>query len=392
MIRVVVVFGTRPEAIKMAPVVLEMKKFPNQIEPIVCVTGQHRDMLDQVLRLFDIVPDFDLEIMKPNQDLFDIFTNTMIGMKDVLNSTQPDLVLVHGDTSTSSAAALSAFYFKIPVGHVEAGLRTYHRYDPWPEELNRQMNSKISTYHFAPTKSAADNLQNELVQVEDIFVTGNTVIDALRLVDQKINEQLRTDVSFFQGFFQKIHWSHVEKWVSGDRKMILITAHRRENFGEGFHNIFKAIKDLAIEFPEVDFVFPIHLNPKVRNAADAIFGGEGGHTENLFFEEPLGYLPFVFLLRYCYLVMTDSGGIQEEAPGFGKPVLVFRETTERPEAVESGTVALVGTNQQRIKEAVTRLILDLSSYQSMSTATNPYGDGHASERIVSIILETSRRG
>ena len=389
MIKVLVVFGTRPEAIKMAPLVLEMKKFPNLIHPIVCVTGQHRDMLDQVLTIFEIVPDYDLEIMKPNQDLFDIFTNTMIGMRDVLTKTKPDFVLVHGDTSTSSAAALSAFYFKIPVGHVEAGLRTYERYNPWPEEINRQMNSKISTFHFAPTQSSAENLRKELVSEESIVVTGNTVIDALKIADQKISDLLKTNALFFKDYFPKISMDTIEKWISGDRKMVLITAHRRENFGEGFKNIFQAINELVDEFPQVDFVFPLHLNPKVREAANEIFGDGRANVTNLFFEEPMGYLSFVFLLRYSHLVLTDSGGIQEEAPGFGKPVLVLRDTTERPEAVESGTVILVGTDSKKIKESVSLLINDSKAYQSMSHAINPYGDGLASSRIVSKILEIS---
>lgn len=389
MIKVLVVFGTRPEAIKMAPLVLEMKKFPNLIHPIVCVTGQHRDMLDQVLTIFEIVPDYDLEIMKPNQDLFDIFTNTMIGMRDVLTKTKPDFVLVHGDTSTSSAAALSAFYFKIPVGHVEAGLRTYERYNPWPEEINRQMNSKISTFHFAPTQSSAENLRKELVSEESIVVTGNTVIDALKIADQKISDLLKTNALFYKDYFPKISMDTIEKWISGDRKMVLITAHRRENFGEGFKNIFQAINELVDEFPQVDFVFPLHLNPKVREAANEIFGVGRANVTNLFFEEPMGYLSFVFLLRYSHLVLTDSGGIQEEAPGFGKPVLVLRDTTERPEAVESGTVILVGTDSKKIKESVSLLINDSKAYQSMSHAINPYGDGLASSRIVSKILEIS---
>ena len=389
MIKVLVVFGTRPEAIKMAPLVLEMKKFPNLIHPMVCVTGQHRDMLDQVLTIFEIVPDYDLEIMKPNQDLFDIFTNTMIGMRDVLTKTKPDFVLVHGDTSTSSAAALSAFYFKIPVGHVEAGLRTYERYNPWPEEINRQMNSKISTFHFAPTQSSAENLRKELVSEESIVVTGNTVIDALKIADQKISDLLKTNALFFKDYFPKISMDTIEKWISGDRKMVLITAHRRENFGEGFKNIFQAINELVDEFPQVDFVFPLHLNPKVREAANEIFGDGRANVTNLFFEEPMGYLSFVFLLRYSHLVLTDSGGIQEEAPGFGKPVLVLRDTTERPEAVESGTVILVGTDSKKIKESVSLLINDSKAYQSMSHAINPYGDGLASSRIVSKILEIS---
>ena len=389
MIKVLVVFGTRPEAIKMAPLVLEMKKFPNLIHPMVCVTGQHRDMLDQVLTIFEIVPDYDLEIMKPNQDLFDIFTNTMIGMRDVLTKTKPDFVLVHGDTSTSSAAALSAFYFKIPVGHVEAGLRTYERYNPWPEEINRQMNSKISTFHFAPTQSSAENLRKELVSEESIVVTGNTVIDALKIADQKISDLLKTNALFYKDYFPKISMDTIEKWISGDRKMVLITAHRRENFGEGFKNIFQAINELVDEFPQVDFVFPLHLNPKVREAANEIFGDGRANVTNLFFEEPMGYLSFVFLLRYSHLVLTDSGGIQEEAPGFGKPVLVLRDTTERPEAVESGTVILVGTDSKKIKESVSLLINDSKAYQSMSHAINPYGDGLASSRIVSKILEIS---
>ena len=387
MIKVLLVFGTRPEAIKMAPLVLEMKKYPKQITPIICVTGQHRDMLDQVLTLFQITPDYDLEIMKANQDLFDIFTNTMQGMKNVLDKSKPDLVLVHGDTSSSSAAALSAFYFKIPVGHVEAGLRTNNRYNPWPEEMNRQINGRIATYHFAPTNTAAENLLNEQVAENGVFVTGNTVIDSLHLVGEKIEASVAENQNFVQQIISSIPPEPIHNWIAGNRKMVLITAHRRENFGEGFSNVFLAIKNLAEKYPSIDFVFPIHLNPAVRNAAEEVFKVKSNTTPNLFFTEPLSYLPFVFLLKFSCFVMTDSGGIQEEAPGFGKPVLVFRETTERPEAVLAGTVALVGTDTAKISELASKLLDDPSFYQKMSHATNPYGDGLASYRIVQKIIE-----
>lgn len=389
MIKVLIVFGTRPEAIKMAPIVLELKKYPEVIQPIVCVTGQHRNMLDQVLTLFDIRSDFDLEIMKTNQDLFDIFTNTMLGMKKVLAEIQPHLVLVHGDTSSSTAAALSSFFFKVPVGHVEAGLRTFNRYNPWPEEMNRQMNGKISTYHFAPTQSAASHLLQEHTDPDSVFVTGNTVIDSLHLVGNKIDLELKENPSSIFELVDNIPSESIEKWVKGNRRMILITAHRRENFGSGLVNVFQAIYDLVQKYPEVDFVFPIHPNPAVRESVQKVFGSNEKSPDNLFLTEPMGYLSFVFLLKYSFFVMTDSGGIQEEAPGFGKPVLVFRETTERPEAVEAGTVRLVGTDLVKIKDFVNKLIEDPTFYDQMAKADNPFGDGKASYRIVDAIVKLS---
>ncbi len=371
----------------MAPLILELKKHPEQVKLLVCVTGQHRGMLDQVLTLFKIETDFDLDIMKKQQDLFEIFTNSMLGMRDVLTQVRPDLVLVHGDTSSSSAAALSSFYFKIPVGHVEAGLRTHQLYNPWPEELNRQINSRIATFHFAPTHSSRENLIAEGVSAESIFVTGNTVIDTLHLSSQKINELVMGNHANLKAYFPSIPWSVISHWVKGTRKMILITAHRRENFGEGFLNVFHAIKDLVDFYREVDFVFPLHPNPNVRSAVEEVFGESRTSFTNLFFTEPMEYLPFIFLIKYSYLVMTDSGGIQEEAPGLGKPVLVFRETTERPEALAAGTVLLVGTDPVKIKSNVKKLLLDSGFYESMSKASNPYGDGLASKRITEEILK-----
>lgn len=387
MFKVLVVFGTRPEAIKMVPLILELKKYPEKIDVQVCVTGQHRDMLDQVLNLFQITPDYDLEIMRKQQDLFEIFTNSMLGMREVLKVSSPDLVLVHGDTSSSSAAALSAFYFKIPVGHVEAGLRTHQIYNPWPEEMNRQLNSRIASYHFAPTASSKKNLLAEGVKEESIFVTGNTVIDSLHLVSGKIDQIISQEEGKLSDYFPTIPNSTIQSWLSGDRKMILMTGHRRENFGDGFLNIFLAIKEMVETYPQVDFVFPIHLNPNVRAAVQEVFGEDEATMGNLFFTEPLEYLPFIFLIKTSYLVLTDSGGIQEEAPGLGKPVLVFRETTERPEALEAGTVILVGTDPQKIKGYTEKLLVDPEFYGSMSKANNPYGDGFASHRIVQEILK-----
>lgn len=374
--KILIVFGTRPEAIKMAPVVKEFSKFPELFETLVCVTGQHREMLDQVLRLFRIVPDFDLDIMKPNQDLFDITSRILVGMRDILQEVKPDVVFVHGDTTTSMAAALAAFYMQIPVAHVEAGLRTGNIYSPWPEEMNRQITGRIATYNFAPTALAKQNLLAENVSPDNILVTGNTVIDALKMVVTKIaaDAGLRDDLQKTM----KESGYDVSRLDNG-RKMVLITGHRRENFGEGFLNICNAICHLAKKFGDVDFVYPMHLNPNVRKPVKEILG-EG--LSNVFLIEPLEYLPFVFMMEKSCLILTDSGGVQEEAPGLGKPVLVMRNTTERPEAVEAGTVLLVGTDETKIEQNVSLLLTDKEVYRRMSEAVNPYGDGMASPRIV----------
>lgn len=374
--KILIVFGTRPEAIKMAPVVKEFSKFPELFETLVCVTGQHREMLDQVLRLFRIVPDFDLDIMKPNQDLFDITSRILVGMRGILQEVKPDVVFVHGDTTTSMAAALAAFYMQIPVAHVEAGLRTGNIYSPWPEEMNRQITGRIATYNFAPTALAKQNLLAENVSPGNILVTGNTVIDALKMVVSKIaaDAGLRDDLQKTM----KESGYDVSRLDNG-RKMVLITGHRRENFGEGFLNICNAIRHLATEFEDVDFVYPMHLNPNVRKPVKEILG-EG--LSNVFLIEPLEYLPFVFMMEKSCLILTDSGGVQEEAPGLGKPVLVMRNTTERPEAVEAGTVLLVGTDETKIEQNVSLLLTDKEVYRRMSEAVNPYGDGMASSRIV----------
>lgn len=378
--KILLVFGTRPEAIKMAPLVNEFKKHPSDFETIVCVTGQHRQMLDQVLQLFQIVPDYDLDIMKSNQDLYDITSKVLLGMRDVLKNTQPDYVFVHGDTTTSTASALAAFYQQIPVVHVEAGLRTNDIYSPWPEEVNRQITGRIASLHLAPTIGSKKNLLKENIAEENISVTGNTVIDSLKWVtstfseNEKLAEEVTADL-FLKGY-------DVDR-LKENRKLVLITGHRRENFGGGFLNICYAIKALADEFPDVDFVYPMHLNPNVRKPVIDILGNNLLNT-NVFLIEPLDYLPFVFLMNKSYLLLTDSGGIQEEAPGLGKPVLVMRNTTERPEAVEAGTVRLVGTDKELIQSAVATLIRDKKVYFSMSKAENPYGDGLASERIVNL--------
>ena len=373
------VFGTRPEAIKMAPLVKEFQKFPDQFETIVCVTGQHREMLDQVLQIFDIIPDYDLNIMKQGQDLYDITARVLTGMRDVLIKCKPDVVLVHGDTTTSTAAALAAFYQQIPVGHVEAGLRTRNIYSPWPEEMNRQITGRIATYNFAPTTLSEKNLKEESV-FGQIIVTGNTVIDALHMVvnrlkndSQLANEQI--EVLAKAGY-------DVKRLDEG-RKLVLITGHRRENFGEGFINIVTAIKDLTQKYPNVDFVYPMHLNPNVRKPIHEVFGERLENLGNMFYIEPLQYLEFVYLMEKSTIVLTDSGGIQEEAPGLGKPVLVMRDTTERPEALESGTVRLVGTNHDLIVKEVSVLLDNQEEYNKMSKAVNPYGDGKACSRIVS---------
>ena len=381
------VFGTRPEAIKMAPLVKCLKQQSDKFEPIVCVTGQHREMLDQVLKIFEIKPDYDLNIMKQGQDLYDVTSKVLLGMREVLNTDNPDIVLVHGDTSTSTAAALAAFYQQIPVGHVEAGLRTYNIYSPWPEEMNRQLTGRIATLDFAPTPLSRKNLLNEGVGDEHIFVTGNTVIDALHIVVNKIksDEQLNKNLSL-----QLKEQGYDVTRLGKDRKLVLITGHRRENFGDGFINICKAIKHLSEKYPDVDFVYPMHLNPNVRKPIHKIFGENLDNLGNLFFIEPLEYLDFVFLMEKSTIVLTDSGGIQEEAPGLGKPVLVMRDTTERPEALDAGTVKLVGTNYQLIVDNVSLLLDDEKEYEKMSRANNPYGDGKASQRIADTLYNFKR--
>ena len=376
--RVMLVFGTRPEAIKMAPLVKCLKQQDEDFEAIVCVSGQHREMLDQVLRIFEIKPDYDLNIMKSGQDLYDITTRVLLGMREVLDEVTPDVVLVHGDTTTSTAAALAAFYKQIPVGHVEAGLRTHNIYSPWPEEMNRQITSRIATLDFAPTPLSRQNLLDEGVPDDHIYVTGNTVIDALHIVVDKIKSDAHLDVTLTASL-KKQGYDVIR--LSGERKLVLITGHRRENFGDGFLNICNAIKDLSRKYPNVDFVYPMHLNPNVRRPIHKIFGENLENLGNLFFIEPLEYLDFVFLMNKSAIVLTDSGGIQEEAPGLGKPVLVMRDTTERPEAVDAGTVKLVGTNYQKIVDSVSMLIDDEKEYNLMSRANNPYGDGKASTRI-----------
>lgn len=377
--KILLVFGTRPEAIKMAPLIKEYQKYPETFRTIVCVTGQHREMLDQVLRLFDIHPDYDLNIMKQGQDLYDITARVLTGMREVLQDAHPDLVLVHGDTTTSTAAALAAFYQQIPVGHVEAGLRTHNIYSPWPEEMNRQITGRIATFHFAPTLLSKKNLLAENISEQAITVTGNTVIDALYHVvekikkDDKMRQQLEDELDR-AGYKMK----RLTKQTG--RKLVLITGHRRENFGEGFISICKAIKMLAEQHPQVDFVYPMHLNPNVRKPIREVFGDTS--LPNMFFIEPLEYLPFVYLMEQSALVLTDSGGIQEEAPGLGKPVLVMRDTTERPEALDAGTVKLVGTDFHKIVTETSCLLEDAAYYEQMSKAVNPYGDGLACQRIV----------
>ena len=371
------VFGTRPEAIKMSPLVKEFQKYPEKFETIVCVTGQHREMLDQVLRIFDIQPDYDLNIMKQGQDLYDVTARVLTGMREVLKETQPDIVLVHGDTTTSTAAALAAFYQQIPVGHVEAGLRTHNIYSPWPEEMNRQITGRIATYHFAPTSLSKDNLLQEGVSEERIIVTGNTVIDALYMVVEKIKNDGILSCELEKVL--KASGYDIGR-LSDGRKLVLITGHRRENFGDGFISMCKAIKSLSEKYPEVDFVYPMHLNPNVRKPIYEVFGES--QRANLFFIEPLEYLSFVYLMEKSAIVLTDSGGIQEEAPGLGKPVLVMRDTTERPEALEAGTVKLVGTDYDKIVNEVSGLLDSQEYYEKMSKAINPYGDGKACSRIV----------
>ena len=377
--KILLVFGTRPEAIKMAPLVKKLQTMPEQFRTVVCVTGQHRQMLDQVLQLFDITPDYDLNIMQPNQDLYDITSRILLGMRDVLKEVQPDIVLVHGDTTTSTASALAAFYQQIPVGHVEAGLRTGNIYSPWPEEMNRLITGRITTHHFSPTPLAKENLLREHVDEKQIIVTGNTVIDALQMVVKRLAE----DKALANEVAAKINQMGYDvQRLDSNRRMVLITGHRRENFGEGFLNICHAIKHLAEQYKDVDFVYPMHLNPNVRKPVLEILGEK---TENVFLIEPLDYLPFVYMMQHSTLILTDSGGVQEEAPGLGKPVLVMRDTTERPEALEAGTVKLVGTDYDKILSEVSMLLDNQEYYDTMSKAVNPYGDGLACGRIVNAL-------
>ena len=380
---IMLVFGTRPEAIKMAPLVKEFQKYPDKFQTIVCVTGQHREMLDQVLHIFEITPDYDLNIMKQGQDLYDVTSRVLLGMRDVLKEVQPDIVLVHGDTTTSTAAALAAFYQQIPVGHVEAGLRTHNIYSPWPEEMNRQITGRIATYHFAPTPLSKQNLLMENVKEEQITVTGNTVIDALYMVVDKIKRDKALDAELENVLKQAGY--DVNRLADG-KKLVLITGHRRENFGDGFISMCKAIQTLTKKYPDVDFVYPMHLNPNVRKPIHEVFGNDLSSLGNMFFIEPLEYLSFVYLMEKSNIVLTDSGGIQEEAPGLGKPVLVMRDTTERPEALEAGTVRLVGTDFDKIVNEVSALLEDREYYERMSKAVNPYGDGKACERIIEYLL------
>ena len=396
--KVMLVFGTRPEAIKMAPLVKAFEQYPDDFEVVVCVTGQHREMLDQVLHLFEITPDYDLNIMKQGQDLYDVTARVLLGMRDVLREVHPDVVLVHGDTTTSTAAALAAFYQQIPVAHVEAGLRTHNMYSPWPEEMNRQITGRISTYNFSPTSLSRQNLLEEKADEQHIVVTGNTVIDALYWVVNKIKkddvlsseqEKILVDAGYDVGRLG-VNGQQAMLNSKKNKRLVLITGHRRENFGEGFIRMCTAIRDLAQKYPDVDFVYPMHLNPNVRKPIQEVFSGldslslgEGwGEASNMFFIEPLEYLSFVYLMEKSTIVLTDSGGIQEEAPGLGKPVLVMRDTTERPEALNAGTVKLVGTDYDKIICEVSRLLDDVDYYEQMSHAVNPYGDGKACERIV----------
>ncbi len=379
--RIMLVFGTRPEAIKMCPLVKEFQKYPQDFETVVCVTGQHREMLDQVLEIFEVTPDYDLNIMKQGQDLYDVTSRVLLGMRDVFTECRPDIVLVHGDTTTSMAAAMAAFYQQIPVGHVEAGLRTHNMLSPWPEEMNRQVTGRIADYNFSPTALSEQNLKDENAHGR-IFVTGNTVIDALHMVARK----LKSDEALAMeqvNVLQKAGYD--PRRLDGGSKLVLITGHRRENFGDGFISMVTAMKDLSEKYPDVDFVYPMHLNPNVRKPIHQVFGHDLTVYGNFFFIEPLQYLEFVYLMEKSYLLLTDSGGIQEEAPGLGKPVLVMRNTTERPEALSAGTVKLVGTDHDLIVNEVSRLIEDKEYYDSMSKARNPYGDGLACQRIVNAL-------
>lgn len=372
--RILLVFGTRPEAIKMAPLVKALQKEPEHFETKVCVTAQHRQMLDQVLEVFGIVPEYDLNIMAPNQDLFDITSRVLLGLRDVFNDFRPDIVLVHGDTTTSMAASLAAFYRQIPIGHVEAGLRTYNMLSPWPEEMNRQVTDRMCSYYFAPTEKSRRNLLQENIADEKIFVTGNTVIDALLMAVNIIEENQYIKNSII-GELQ------AKGYTVGQHPYILVTGHRRENFGDGFLHICKAIRQIAAEHPEMDIVYPVHLNPNVQKPVYELLSG----TPNIYLISPLDYLPFVYAMQHSTLLLTDSGGVQEEAPSLGKPVLVMRNTTERPEAVEAGTVRLVGTDADAIVENVSQLLHDKEVYRKMSESYNPYGDGHACERIVAAL-------
>ena len=381
--KIMLVFGTRPEAIKMAPLVKEFQKQPEQVETVVCVTGQHREMLDQVLRIFDIHPDYDLNIMKQGQDLYDVTAHVLTGLRDVLKEVKPDVVLVHGDTTTSTASALAAFYQQILVAHIEAGLRTHNIYSPWPEEMNRLLTGRLATYHFSPTPLSRNNLIKESVDDRNIIVTGNTVIDALYWVVDKIKNDKVLDSELVKVLVKA---GYDVNRLNGGKKLVLITGHRRENFGDGFIHMCTAIKDLTRKYPDVDFVYPMHLNPNVRKPIHEVFGEDLSGLGNMFFIEPLEYLSFVYLMEKSTIVLTDSGGKQEEAPGLGKPVLVMRDTTERPEALDAGTVKLVGTDYDRIVNEVSVLIDDKVAYEKMSKAVNPYGDGLACKRIVNALL------
>lgn len=381
--KIMLVFGTRPEAIKMCPLVQELKSRPEDFETIVCVTGQHREMLDQVLEIFEVVPDYDLNIMKQGQDLTDVTARVLTGMRDVLKEVKPEVVLVHGDTTTSTAAALAAFYQQIPVGHVEAGLRTHNIYSPWPEEMNRQITGRIAQYNFAPTPLSERNLQEEKA-LGKIYVTGNTVIDALYMIIEKMRKDISLGMSCRQILLAAGY--DVQRLQEG-RRLVLITGHRRENFGDGFISMCTAIKALTEKYPEVDFVYPMHLNPNVRKPIHEVFGERLEGLGNMFFIEPLQYLEFVYFMEKSTIVLTDSGGIQEEAPGLGKPVLVMRDTTERPEALSAGTVKLVGTNYDAIFNNVSALLDSPEAYEKMSKAVNPYGDGLACKRIVEVLRE-----
>ena len=371
--KVMVVFGTRPEAIKMAPLVKGLQAKAGEIETVVCVTAQHREMLDQVLKLFDIVPEHDLNIMKPGQDLFDITSNILLGLKGVLQQEKPDLVLVHGDTTTTLATSLAAYYARVPVGHVEAGLRTGNKHSPFPEEMNRKLTGSIADIHFAPTAASRDNLLREGIAAEAIHVTGNTVIDALLAVVEKLRNDTALKAELAQRF----------AFLNPQRRLILVTGHRRENFGEGFQNICEALADIAAEHADVEILYPVHLNPNVRQPVKDILAARG--LANVHLIEPVDYLPFLYLMDRSYIIVTDSGGIQEEAPSLGKPVLVMRDTTERPEAVEAGTVMLVGTSREKIVAEARRLLVDADAYAAMSRAHNPYGDGQAVQRIVQAV-------
>lgn len=384
MLKVMLVFGTRPEAIKMAPLVKELQKHEDAFQIIVCATGQHRQLLDQVLKLFDIVPDYDLNIMKQGQDLYDVTARVLTGLRDVLQEARPDVVLVHGDTTTSTAAALAAFYQQIPVGHVEAGLRTHNIYSPWPEEMNRQLTGRIATWHFAPTALSRENLLREAVADDQIVVTGNTVIDALYWVVNKIKTDAGLNEELGNMLLQVGYDVHR---LDNGRKLVLVTGHRREIFGDGFIHMCTAIRDLTQKYPDVDFVYPMHLNPNVRKPIHEVFGEDLTGLSNMFFIEPLEYLSFVYLMEKAAIVLTDSGGIQEEAPGLGKPVLVMRDTTERPEALAAGTVKLVGTDYAKIVGEVSTLLEDAAAYERMSKAVNPYGDGLACGRIAGLLME-----